>query len=113
VGYLLKDRIGDVVDFVDSVRRVAAGGTVMDPQVIAKLLARPAHPEPLTTLTPREREVLSLMAQGRSNASIASRMTVTERTVNKHINAIFAKLGLTQSETEHRRVQAVLTYLGA
>ncbi|MEV7626893.1 response regulator transcription factor [Actinoplanes sp. NPDC089786] len=112
VGYLLKDRVGDVVDFVDSVRQVAAGGTVMDPQVIAKLLARPSHARPLTTLTPREREVLSLMAQGRSNISIAERMVVTERAINKHINSIFAKLGLTHSETEHRRVQAVLTYLG-
>ena len=113
VGYLLKDRVGDVVEFVDAVRRVAAGATVMDPQVIAKLLARPAHARGLDRLTPREREVLSLMAQGRSNGNIAAALTVTEKAVNKHINAIFSKLDLPPTDQEHRRVRAVLSYLDA
>jgi DNA-binding NarL/FixJ family response regulator len=113
VGYLLKDRVGDVVEFVDAVRRVAAGGTVMDPQVIAKLLARPSHASGLGRLTPREREVLSLMAQGRSNGNIAAALTVTEKAVNKHINAIFSKLDLPPTDQEHRRVRAVLSYLDA
>jgi DNA-binding NarL/FixJ family response regulator len=111
VGYLLKDRVGDVVRFVESVREVAAGGTIMDPEVVAKLLARPAHAEPLGRLTPRERQVLALMAQGKTNSAIAGLLTVTEKAINKHINAIFAKLDLTQSEHEHPRVRAVLTYL--
>jgi DNA-binding NarL/FixJ family response regulator len=111
VGYLLKDRVSDIERFVDTVRQVAAGATVMDPEVIAKLLARPAHSEPLSRLTPREREVLALMAQGRNNAAIAAALTVTDRAVNKHINAIFAKLGLSQAGEGHPRVRAVLTYL--
>jgi DNA-binding NarL/FixJ family response regulator len=113
VGYLLKDRVGDVVEFVDSVRQVAAGGTVMDPQVIARLLARPVHAGALGRLTPREREVLALMAQGKNNGAIAAALTVTEKAIQKHINAIFSKLDLTSSDQEHRRVRAVLTFLDA
>jgi DNA-binding NarL/FixJ family response regulator len=111
VGYLLKDRVSDVGRFIDSVRRVAAGGTVMDPDVVAALLARRSADLPLAALTPREREVLSLMAEGRSNAAIAARMFVTEKAVSKHSNNIFAKLGLEQSEEDNRRVLAVLAYL--
>ena len=113
VGYLLKDRVSDVGQFIDNVRRVAAGATVMDPEVVASLLARRAGDEPLQALTPREREVLSLMAEGRSNAAIAARMFVTEKAVSKHSNNIFAKLGLEQSEEDNRRVLAVLAYLQA
>jgi len=113
VGYLLKDRVSDVGQFVDNVRRVAAGATVMDPEVVASLLARRAGDEPLQALTPREREVLSLMAEGRSNAAIAARMFVTEKAVSKHSNSIFVKLGLEQSEEDNRRVLAVLAYLQA
>jgi len=113
VGYLLKDRVSDVGQFIDNVRRVAAGATVMDPEVVASLLARHAGDEPLQALTPREREVLSLMAEGRSNAAIAARMFVTEKAVSKHSNNIFAKLGLEQSEEDNRRVLAVLAYLQA
>jgi DNA-binding NarL/FixJ family response regulator len=113
VGYLLKDRVGDIDRFIDSVRQVAAGATVMDPEVITKLLARAGRSEPLSRLTPREREVLALMAQGRNNTSIAAALTVTERAVNKHINAIFAKLGLHQTDEGHPRVRAVLAYLDA
>jgi len=113
VGYLLKDRVSDVTQFVDAVRRVAAGGTAMDPDVIAQLLARRARDEPLAALTPREREVLGLMAEGRSNAAIASRMFITEKAVSKHTNNIFSKLGLPPSEDDNRRVLAVLTYLNA
>ena len=94
VGYLLKDRVSDVGQFVDAVRRVAGGGTAMDPEVVAQLLARNAGDEPLAALTPREREVLALMAEGRSNAAIAGRLFVTERAVGKHTTNIFAKLGL-------------------
>ena len=113
VGYLLKDRVGDVVEFVDAVRRVTAGGTVMDPQVIAKRLARPTRAGPLGRLTPREREVLALMAQGRSNTAIAAALTVTDKAVHKHINAIFSKLDLPPTDQEHRRVRAVLSFLDA
>jgi DNA-binding NarL/FixJ family response regulator len=113
VGYLLKDRVSDVGQFIDNVRRVAAGATVMDPEVVASLLARHADDEPLQALTPREREVLSLMAEGRSNAAVAARMFVTEKAVSKHSNNIFAKLGLEQSEEDNRRVLAVLAYLQA
>ncbi|HEY1666771.1 MAG TPA: response regulator transcription factor [Trebonia sp.] len=113
VGYLLKDRVSDVGQFIDNVRRVAAGATVMDPEVVASLLARHAGDEPLQALTPREREVLSLMAEGRSNAAIAARMFVTEKAVSKHSNNIFVKLGLEQSEEDNRRVLAVLAYLQA
>ena len=111
VGYLLKDRVSDVAEFVDGVRRVAAGGTVLDPEVVSAVLAR-RHDEPLDRLTPREREVLALMAEGRSNAAIADRLTVTEKAVHKHINAIFTKLDLPVGEDDHRRVRAVLTWLG-
>jgi DNA-binding NarL/FixJ family response regulator len=112
VGYLLKDRVFHVEQFVDAVRQVAAGGTAMDPEVVAQLLTRrSAMDEPLTTLTPREREVLSLMAEGRSNAAIAARLFVTEKSVSKHTNSIFTRLGLPQSEDDNRRVLAVLAYL--
>jgi DNA-binding NarL/FixJ family response regulator len=112
VGYLLKDRVFNVEQFVDAVRQVAAGGTAMDPEVVAQLLSRrSAFDDPLTTLTPREREVLGLMAEGRSNAAIAARMFVTEKAVSKHTNSIFVRLGLPQSEDDNRRVLAVLAYL--
>ena len=111
VGYLLKDRVSDVAQFVDAVRRVAGGGTVMDPEVVAQLLARRANGGPLAALTAREREVLALMAEGRSNAAIAGRMFITEKAVSKHINNIFAKLTLPPSDDDNRRVLAVLAYL--
>ena len=111
VGYLLKDRVFNVAQFVDAVRQVAAGGTAMDPEVVAQLLTRRSGDRPLATLTPREREVLELMAEGRSNAAIAARMFVTEKAVSKHTNNIFSKLGLPQSEDDNRRVLAVLAYL--
>ncbi|MET0234257.1 MAG: response regulator transcription factor [Kibdelosporangium sp.] len=111
VGYLLKDRVSEVGQFVDAVRRVAAGGTAMDPDVISQLLARREREEPIGSLTPREREVLGLMAEGRSNAAIAARMFVTEKAVSKHTNNIFSKLTLPPSEDDNRRVLAVLAYL--
>jgi DNA-binding NarL/FixJ family response regulator len=111
VGYLLKDRVANVAQFLDAVRQVAAGGTAMDPEVISQLLSRRGADEPLATLTPREREVLSLMAEGRSNAAIAARMFVTEKAVSKHTNNIFSRLGLPPSEDDNRRVLAVLAYL--
>jgi DNA-binding NarL/FixJ family response regulator len=110
VGYLLKDRISNVAQFVDAVRRVADGGTAMDPEVVSQLLARR---EPLAVLTAREREVLGEMAEGRSNAAIAAKLFVTEKAVSKHINNIFTKLGMAPSEDDNRRVLAVLTYLNA
>ena len=110
VGYLLKDRVARVEEFIDALRRVAAGGTALDPEVVAELFARD-HGRPLDALTPREREVLALMAQGHANATIAELLVVTERAVSKHIAAIFAKLGLPPSDTGHRRVLAVLAYL--
>ena len=110
VGYLLKERVADVGDFVDACQRVAAGGTVLDPEVVAQLLARRRR-GPLDNLTPREREVLGLMAEGRSNVGIARLMVVSDGAVEKHISSIFAKLGLATSDTEHRRVLAVLQYL--
>ncbi|NUW38677.1 response regulator [Nonomuraea rhodomycinica] len=113
VGYLLKDRVGDVDRFVEAVRRVAAGGTVMDPEVIAQLLTRRSRDEPLGGLTPREREVLALMAEGLSNLAIAARFRVTDKAVGKHTNNIFAKLGLPPCEDHNRRVMAVLAYLQA
>jgi DNA-binding NarL/FixJ family response regulator len=113
VGYLLKDRVSNVGQFVDAVRRVAAGGTAMDPEVVAQLLARRRRDDPLAELTPREREVLALMAEGRSNAAIASRLFVTEKAISKHINNIFSKLGLPPSEDDNRRVLAVLAYLNS
>jgi len=111
VGYLLKDRVADVGDFVDALRRVAGGGTVLDPEVVAQLLARRRRDDPLETLTPREREVLGLMAEGRSNAHIARSLVVTEGAVEKHVRNIFGKLGLPASDSNHRRVLAVLAYL--
>jgi DNA-binding NarL/FixJ family response regulator len=111
VGYLLKDRVSHVSQFVDAVRRVAAGGTALDPEVVAALLARHAAEGPLKALTPREREVLGLMAEGRSNNAIAGRLFVTEKAVGKHINNIFSKLGLPPSDDDNRRVLAVLAYL--
>ncbi|RSN66816.1 MULTISPECIES: LuxR C-terminal-related transcriptional regulator [Actinomadura] len=113
IGYLLKDRVSDVKQFVEAVRRVADGGTALDPDVVAQLLTRHAREEPLQALTPREREVLGLMAEGRTNAAIAARMFVTEKAVSKHTNSIFGKLGLPPSEDDNRRVLAVLAYLNA
>ena len=110
VGYLLKDRVSDVAEFVDGVRRVAAGGTVLDPEVVASVMAKQRE-EPLDRLTPREREVLEQMAQGRSNAAIAGRLSVTEKAVAKHINSIFTKLDLPLAGDDHRRVRAVLAWL--
>jgi DNA-binding NarL/FixJ family response regulator len=111
VGYLLKDRVFDAAQFIDAVRRVAGGGTAMDPEVIAKLLVRGRAQEPVGTLTPRELEVLGLMAEGRSNAAIAGQLVVTERAVAKHTSNIFAKLNLPPSDDDNRRVLAVLAYL--
>ncbi|WP_326829086.1 response regulator transcription factor [Streptosporangium sp. NBC_01810] len=113
VGYLLKDRVFNSEQFVDAVRRVAAGGTAMDPEVIAKLLASTVRHQPLGALTPREREVLELMAEGRSNAAISQRLFLSESAVGKHTAGIFAKLDLAPSDDDNRRVLAVLTYLNA
>ena len=111
VGHLLKDRVSDVRQFVDAVRQVAAGGMVMDPEVVSQLLARRRADEPLGGLTPREREVLALMAEGRSNTAIGSRLFITEKAVSKHINNIFMKLELSGVDKDHRRVLAVLRFL--
>jgi DNA-binding NarL/FixJ family response regulator len=113
LGYLLKDRVSDVRRFIEAVRTVAGGGTAMDPEVVSQLLARHARDEPLGRLTPREREVLALMAEGRTNAGIATRLVVTDKAVSKHINNIFIKLDLYPAEDDNRRVLAVLTYLNA
>jgi DNA-binding NarL/FixJ family response regulator len=113
VGYLLKDRVADVGDFVDAVRRVAAGGTALDPEVVAQLLGRHRGESALSTLTPREREVLALMAEGRSNRAITEELVVSAGAVEKHIGNIFAKLGLEPDDADHRRVLAVLQYLDA
>jgi DNA-binding NarL/FixJ family response regulator len=113
VGYLLKDRVMDVGEFIDAMRRVAAGGTAMDPEVVSQLLSKRARDEPLGRLTPREREVLALMAEGRSNAAVASSLVVSEKAVSKHIANILMKLDLPPSEDDNRRVLAVLTYLNA
>ncbi|KAA1425279.1 response regulator transcription factor [Mumia zhuanghuii] len=111
VGYLLKDRVADVERFVDAVRQVADGGTVLDPEVVSVLLSKAAANRPVDRLTEREREVLGLMAEGRSNAAIAGRLFVTEKAISKHTNSIFAKLDLPVSEDDNRRVLAVLAYL--
>ncbi|GCD98692.1 MULTISPECIES: LuxR C-terminal-related transcriptional regulator [Embleya] len=111
VGYLLKDRVFNTDEFVDAVRRVASGGTAMDPEVISKLLARNVRDKPLAQLTPREREVLELMAEGCSNAAIAGRLFVSEGAVSKHTTNIFAKLSIDTSDETNRRVLAVLAYL--
>ena len=113
VGYLLKDRVADVREFVAAVRRVGAGGTAIDPEVVAQLLTRRRRASVLDELTPREREVLGLMAEGHTNAAIAERLVVTGGAVEKHIGNVFMKLGLPQTDQHHRRVLAVLTYLGA
>ena len=111
VGYLLKDRIMDVGEFVEAVRRVAGGGTALDPEVVAQLFTQRRGAEPLTRLTPREREVLGLMAEGRSNAGIAEVLVLTVGAVEKHVASILQKLELPPSESDHRRVLAVLEYL--
>ena len=111
VGYLLKDRVADLTEFLDALDRVAANGSALDPEVVAQLLARSRHP--LGSLTSRERDVLALMAEGRSNAAIAAQLVVSDGAVEKHINSIFAKLGLAPADRDHRRVRAVLRYLGA
>ena len=113
VGYLLKDRVADVERFVDSVRRVADGGSALDPEVVSQMLGRRRAEDPLAELTPREREVLGLMAEGRSNHAIAEELVVTERAVEKHVTGIFSKLDLGPTPEDHRRVLAVLTYLKA
>ena len=112
IGYLLKDRVLDSAQFVEAIRRVAAGGTAMDPEVIARLLARNTENDAVSALSPREREVLGLMAEGRSNAAIAQQLVITERAVAKHTASIFLRLGLQPSEDDNRRVLAVLAYLG-
>jgi DNA-binding NarL/FixJ family response regulator len=111
VGYLLKHRVGDLALFTDAVRRVAHGGSALDPQVVARMVARPRRDGPMAHLTPREREVLALMAEGRSNTSIAAAMNVTVGAVENHVTAIFDKLGLRQEPDANRRVLAVLSYL--
>jgi DNA-binding NarL/FixJ family response regulator len=113
VGYLLKDRVGDVRQFVEAVQRVADGGTAMDPEVISQILARRSRRTPLAELTPREREVLALMAEGRTNAAIARGLVITTKAVSKHIARIFDKLSLPPSDDDHRRVLAVLAYLNS
>ncbi|HZN89538.1 MAG TPA: response regulator transcription factor [Thermoleophilaceae bacterium] len=113
VGYLLKDRVADVERFIESVKRVAEGGSALDPEVVAQLVGRARRDDPLAALTPREREVLELMAEGRSNAAIAEHMIVTERAVEKHVTSIFGKLDLTPAPEDHRRVLAVLAFLRA
>jgi DNA-binding NarL/FixJ family response regulator len=110
-GYLLKDRVLDVDDFLDAARRVSEGGSALDPQVVATLVAKPEHDSALDELTPREREVLGLMAEGRTNAGIARQLWLTEKTVETHVRTILMKLGLQVSSDDHRRVLAVLTYL--
>jgi DNA-binding NarL/FixJ family response regulator len=111
LGYLLKDRVADLDRFVDAVRRVGEGGSALDPEVVGRLLGRRRREDPLEVLSPREREVLGLMAEGRSNTGIAEHLVVTERAVEKHVTSIFSKLGLTPATEDHRRVLAVLTYL--
>ncbi len=112
IGYLLKDRVFDSDQFVEAIHRVAGGGTAMDPEVIARLLARNSDNDTVGALSPREREVLGLMAEGRSNAAIAQQLVISERAVAKHTASIFLRLGLQQSEDDNRRVLAVLAYLG-
>jgi len=111
VGYLLKDRVADVEEFLSALDRVGAGGTVFDPEVVSQILARSRRKDPLATLTPREREAFTLMAEGRSNSGIAEGLVITEGAVEKYVASIFHKLGLPKTSTEHRRVLAVLRYL--
>ncbi|WP_103503767.1 MULTISPECIES: response regulator transcription factor [Streptomyces] len=113
VGYLLKDRVADVREFADAVTRVAKGGTALDPEVVAQLLGRSRKQDVLAGLTPREREVLGLMAEGRTNSAVAAQLVVSHGAVEKHVSNIFMKLGLAQSDADHRRVLAVLTYLNS
>jgi DNA-binding NarL/FixJ family response regulator len=113
VGYLLKERIGNIEDFVAAVRRVASGGSALDPTVVSEIVGRRRRDDPLALLTPREREVLELMAEGRSNQGISERMVITERAVEKHVTSIFGKLQLPAVAADHRRVLAVLTFLRA
>jgi DNA-binding NarL/FixJ family response regulator len=113
VGYLLKDRVANVGEFVDAITRVAAGGTAFDPEVVSGMLNASRHAGTLAALTARERDVLALMAEGRSNSAIADRLVVSERAVEKHISNIFSKLGLPPSDSDHRRVLAVIAYLGS
>ena len=112
VGYLLKDRVGDVGEFVDALSRVAQGGTALDPEVVTQLLRASRQTDRLGQLTPRERDVLALMAEGKSNRAIAKTLVISERAVEKHVANIFSKLGLAPSDADHRRVLAVLSYLG-
>jgi len=111
VGYLLKDRVANVAEFTDAIDRIAAGGTALDPEVVTGLLAASRHADSLSTLTAREHDVLALMAEGRSNSAIAEHLHVSERAVEKHISNIFSKLGLPPSDSDHRRVLAVLAFL--
>jgi DNA-binding NarL/FixJ family response regulator len=113
IGYLLKDRIADVGEFVEAVRRVGGGGAVLDPEVVAQILARSRRRDPLAALSPREREVLGLMAEGRSNSAIAAQLVVSDGAVEKHVGNIFMKLDLAPTEGDHRRVLAVLRWLGS
>ncbi len=113
VGYLLKDRVAEVERFIDAVRRVGTGGSALDPEVVSRLVGRRREHDPLAELTPREREVLELMAEGRSNQAIAGELVVSGRAVEKHVTSIFSKLDLTSSPDDHRRVLAVLAYLRA
>lgn len=113
IGYLLKDRIADVADFLDAIERVGSGGTVLDPEVVGQIFARTRRSDPLATLSPRERDVIGLMAEGRSNAGIAAALVVGEGAVEKHVTNIFTKLDLPPAESDHRRVLAVLRWVGA
>jgi DNA-binding NarL/FixJ family response regulator len=113
VGYMLKDRVADLEDFADAIRRVAAGGSVLDPTIVSQLLSRRRDAGPLDDITAREREVLELMAEGRSNQGIAERLEISERGVQKHVTSIFDKLGIPAGTDDHRRVLAVLTFLRA
>jgi DNA-binding NarL/FixJ family response regulator len=113
IGYLLKSRVIDVEEFIETLQRIAKGGAVVDPALVAELVGRRHSDDPLAVLSPREREVLALMAEGRSNAGIARRLWVTEGTVEKHVRSILTKLNLPETDDDHRRVLAVLTFLEA
>jgi DNA-binding NarL/FixJ family response regulator len=113
LGYLLKDRVAEITEFVDAVRRVGAGGTALDPEVVAQLVARSSRQDPLERLTPREREVLSLMAEGRSNQAIATALVISDGAVEKHVSSVFTKLDLVPAGPDNRRVLAVLRWLNS